>query len=142
MGRFKPLTLDLVEEGRFQEEIDNALAHLQAEMVRYVKLHGVDKSEKQQAKLTVGLVLRFEGPNADDFSIKGTLQQSIPSRPAVITRAVADVTDDGEPALFVRASGSTSDDPRQQVLATEDGRVVDTTTGEVLPEKKAGVKKG
>jgi hypothetical protein len=46
--------------------------------------------------------------------------------------------DTGEPALFVRASGSTTDDPRQAVLATEDGRTVDTATGEVLePEKKA-----
>lgn len=136
MGKFRPLTLNLVEEGRFHDEIDLALAHLQAEMVRYVKQHGVEKSEGAKAQLTVQLSLKFEGPNAEDFSIRGTLKQSIPSRPAVITRAVADVKDDGEPALFVRASGSTADSPLQDVLTTEDGRLVDSDTGEIVSERK------
>lgn len=138
MARFKPLELVLIEEGRFADEINAALARLQAAMVRYVKTHGVEKAAKAKAKLQIGVTLQFEGPNAEDFSVKGELRESVPSRPAVVTRAVADETDTGEPALFVRASGSTKDDPRQGVLATEDGRVVDTATGEVLePTQRA-----
>lgn len=144
MARLEPLDLALIEEGRFAAEINAALARLQAAMVRYVKTHGVEKATKAKAKLQIGVTLQFEGPNAEDFSVKGELRESVPSRPAVVTRALADWTDEGEPALFVRASGSTADDPRQGVLATEDGRVVDTTTGEVLePEqRKKATKKG
>jgi hypothetical protein len=138
MARFKPLELTLIEEGRFLDEINAGLARLQAAMVRYVKTHGVDRAAKAKAKLQIGITLQFEGPNAEDFSVKGEMSERVPSRPAVVTRAVADEMDTGEPALFVRASGSTTDDPRQSVLATEDGRTVDTATGEVLePEKKA-----
>jgi hypothetical protein len=135
MARLEPLDLSLIEEGRFADEINAGLARLQAAMVRYVKAHGVDKAAKAKAKLQIAVTLQFEGPNAEDFSIKGEMRESVPSRPAVVTRALADWTDSGEPALFVRASGSTKDDPRQGVLATEDGRVVDTTTGEVLEPK-------
>jgi hypothetical protein len=137
MARFKPLELVLIEEGRFAEEIDAAMARLQSAMVLYVKRHGVEKAAKAKAKLQIGVTLMFEGPHAEDFSVKGELRESVPSRPAVVTRAVADEMDTGEPALFVRASGSTSDDPHQGVLTTEDGRPVDTATGEVLePEQR------
>lgn len=137
MGKFKPLTLTLVEEGRFVAEIDAALAQIQARMVRYVKEHGCERSAGAKAKITVGMIIAYEGPNPEDFSLKGTLQISVPSRPPVVTRATADMDDSGEPALFVRASGSTADDPRQGVLMTEDGRLVDESTGEVKDERAA-----
>jgi hypothetical protein len=140
MSRFKALTLGLVEEGRFEAEIDVAMAHLQAELIRFVQQHGPEKAKGAKAKLTVGITMQFEGPNKEDFSVKGTLQQSVPSRPAVVTRAMADLDDEGLPVFFVRASGSTADSPTQGVLTTDDGRVVDTATGEVLDNKKSATR--
>lgn len=136
MGKFKQLAFELIEEGRFEKAVNESLERLQAHLVEYVERHGKEKATKAKARLQVSVTLQFDGPNAEDFSIKGELRESVPSRPAVVTRAVADLDDSGIGMLWVRASGSTEDSQNQGILITKDGDVVDQETGEVVKGKK------
>lgn len=139
--RMKPLTLDLIEEGRFEQEVNQVLAKNQADLIEYVRKHGKEAAKGAKAVLQVNVILKFEGPEMENFSVKGELKRQLPARPAVTTLALADAKDDGEPSLFVRAAGSTADDPRQQVLCTEDGRTINPTTGEAEEANKTAAKK-
>lgn len=127
-----PLEIGLIDEGRFEKEINEDMRKLQSILVKYVKQHG-ESSEKAKAKLTVEIQLTVMSPSDMHFNIKATTKMSVPNRPASMTMAMADEGDaETEPALFVRKSGSSKATPAQGALTTQDGRKIDQETGEVL----------
>jgi hypothetical protein len=130
-SKFKPVTLELVDEGRFKKDIDEEIQKATKALIAFKNKYGTEKAAKATAKVSITLTFQFEGRDDSDFSIKGEIKQTVPSKPACVTVAMENETEGGENALFVRASGSTADSPRQAVLATKDGAVVDINTGEV-----------
>lgn len=121
---FCPLSLDLIDEGRFMEQAGKDLAELQAYLSTYCQEHG-DKAKGGRAKLTIEVTLVCEDPEQDLFSIKALVRKTLPSRPPSVTAAIGNENQLGEQCLFVRTSGSTEDNPRQSILCTKDGRAVE-----------------
>lgn len=140
--KFTALELALIDEGRFLAKADEDLRKAQAHLVRYLAEHK-GLAVKAKAELTLKVVLTCEEtePENQMFSVKAISTTKLPNRPATVTLALPGQDDEDEPILFVRRSGSTADTPRQRVLATEDGRAVDTETGEVI-ERRKGAKGG
>jgi hypothetical protein len=143
--KFSPLELALIDEGRFVAKVDEDLRKAQAYLVRYLEEHrGLAK--KSKAKVTFDVILTCEDVGRDPevrpenatFSVTARSKIALPSRPDSITLAMPGEDEDGTPLLEVRRSGSTRDTPRQEVLTTEDGRTVNTETGEVLEKPKTG----
>lgn len=124
-----PLTLDLIEEGRFMEHANEDLSKLMHALTEHVKKYGRDLSIGTKAQLNIKVVLKFEGRDVSDFSVLTTTELKLPGRPAEVTVAVAATEQTGEETLFVRNSGSAHDNPKQARLATDDGRAIDPKTG-------------
>lgn len=142
MPKFRPLQVELIEEGRFLKELNEQLRKIQTEHVNFVRVHGPDKTKGSTSKINASITLKFEGGDAGEmFSIKAEMSKKTPIRPAAVTAAIAGEEQDEVPALFVRACGSGKDDPRQGILATQDGRLVDPATGEVAEKTAKPAKK-
>lgn len=142
--KFRPATLAMVEEGRLLVEVESQFAAMQRRLCEYVQEHG-DRAEGAKAKLILTVEVKAEHVSPDEpgdssYSISTDIRASIPTRPKRASTAIAGEDDDGTPRLFARASGTSEGEPRQLRLATEDGRVVDPETGEVI-EKKKGTKR-
>lgn len=120
---FVPLTLDLIEEGSFAREANGDLLRLQRELLRHVEVYGPE-AKGATAVLTLKIKLKCEDPEQELYTIKTTSNMQTPARPAGVSAAVADFTEDHKPALFVRKSGSDRGDPRQNKLSTADGRTI------------------
>ena len=133
MGQYKkvPLTLGRIDEGRFAVQTDEDLHDLQTALLAYAANYGPE-SRKAKAKLTIEITIAVEDPAEGLCSIKATAKKTTPQRPATVSMATTDEDDDGQPGLFVRPAGSDTSPPRQTKLATDDGRTIDTETGEVL----------
>lgn len=132
-SRFKPLSFDLIEEGRLKEALDQELTRTSKALLDHVRKYGVEATEKSKAEVT--LKIQFGSKSASDgaYSVRGSITSKLPGRPVHETLAIHETEQTGEESLFVRASGSDSAPPRQLKLATEDGRAIDPRTGEVLP---------
>lgn len=133
----------LIEEGRLQESVDEALEETCRKLISHVRKFGPKATAKAKAEISIKLALQFDGTGCagdnvegGDFSIKGAISVKYPGRPANVTRAVHGQEQDGSDVLWVRQSGSDGDSPRQMKLATDDGRVIDPATGEVAPPVK------
>lgn len=137
-SKFKPLTLALVDEGRFLGDINEEIEAGMKALIKFKKKYGKDKALKAKAVIGISLSIVFEGRDENDFSVKGLIKQTVPSKPASVTVAMESEDDAGEATLFVRASGSTADSPKQGVLATKAGDLIDQKTGEVIKEAPAG----
>lgn len=135
MSRYKKITLSLIDEGRFEKEIDDAVQKAAAGLLKYRKRHGKELTRGTKAEVMVKIVIAADKQNDEAFFIKGTIQEKIPSRPPVVNMAIADEEQDGEEELFMRASGGTEDTPRQGVLSTRDGETINVVTGEVIDRK-------
>ena len=131
MGQFKPLTLHLIDQGRFLSDVNVALAALQSHLIEHVRKYGTDKCKGEKAELAIKLTLKHEGRTEDDYSVKASMTEKRPGRPSSVNVAIADEEQDGVPLLWVHGAGGRADDPQQKVLTTDDGRVIDQQTGEV-----------
>ncbi len=129
--RFVPLVLNLIEEGEFVQNANEAFGELQEHMIAYVRKHGKELAKGATGKLTLAVTVKFEGRDKHDFSIKGEIKSALPNRPPVVSAATAGQTQDDRDALFVRRSGSTAQPPRQGAICTQKGEPIDTKTGEV-----------
>lgn len=132
MGKFAPLALELIDEGRYLKDVNLGIDKIVQAMIQYKKDHGKTAATGVKAELHCKLVLCFDGLDDSDFSVKGTTAVKMPGPPARTTRAIENEEQDGQPHLWVRASGGTNDSPRQAVIATHDGRTVNPATGEIL----------
>jgi hypothetical protein len=129
--KFKPLTLEGVEEGTFIDDADQEFAELQKKLIAFVRKHK-DKAEKAAAELCMKLTIKCENPDDHLFSVKSAFSMKLPCRPAAVSAAIADADDEGDDVLFVQSSGSSRGNPRQRKLATQDGRTIDQETGEPI----------
>lgn len=132
MAKHVPLTVELLEEGRFLAETNKKLRELQADMVRYIEEHG-DSSKGAKGVLTLKISIISNGPD-QIIGLKTERKTTMPSEPANMTYAIAEETAKGELALFVRATGSDTDSPKQTKLCTADGQTINPETGELMPE--------
>ena len=128
-----PLKFDLIEEGRFKDSVDTALAKAMSELLQHVRKHGPETTVKSKAELNIKITLCFDGAEETDYSVKAAVSMKIPGPPVHVTKAIHEVEQTGEETLFVRASGSSDDSPRQMRLATDDGRGIDPKTGKPFP---------
>lgn len=149
---FRPVTLEMVEEGRLLHDLEEQFRDLQAQLVGYVRQHG-EISKGAKAKLALAVTLRVDhvpGDQCQDdatYSITSDIRATLPVRPKRASIAMSAEDDYGQQRLFCRASGTTGGEhPRQRRLTTEDGDAVDPETGEVISGKRsrgrAGRKEG
>jgi hypothetical protein len=131
MRKMVPLQLELIEQGRFLEALNEQILQIQRELVQYVKKWSPEKCKGVKGNLKIDICMKFEGREESDWSIRGDIKKQVPVRPPSVSVALADNEQDGEPALFVLASGSSKSSPLQGVICTEDGRMVDPETGKV-----------
>lgn len=128
-----PLSFDLIEEGRFKQSVNDALAKTMRELLAHVQKYGAEVTAKSKGELNIKIVLQFDGAEETDYSVKASISTKIPGPPVHTTKAIHEIEQTGEDMLFVRASGSSSETPRQRRLCTEDGRPIDPTKGEAPP---------
>jgi hypothetical protein len=131
--KYLPIALGLIDEGRLVANANADLTDMQARLLRYVETYG-EEAAKAKAKLTIEIILCVENPKEETVSIKAVTKVALPGRPATATMAFANTKDDGTVSLFVRSSGSDDVTPRQGKLCTDDGRMIDAATGELLDD--------
>lgn len=131
-SQFVPLTAGLIDEGQFIQDLDDELRDVQEAISKYRRVHST-KSKSAKAKLTIEIELGVEGDGEEDvFSVKTSMKTTLPKKPASVSIAMGGQDDDGRMALFVRRAGSDDHHPKQLKLATQDGKIIDQDTGEVL----------
>jgi hypothetical protein len=122
-----PLTLDLIEEGRFLRDLEAELARLQAELIMYRQTFCAEAGgAKGTLVATITIVSDKEDEHA--FAIRTGMKRVMPLRPSQMTIALDDahpVT--GAPVLVVRDSGSDLLDPRQGKMFTDEGKPTEPT---------------
>lgn len=132
--KFLPLSLALINEGQFLEDIDDDLRELQRKLANFQRTYGIE-SLKAVAKLKIEISLKVENDESDGaFSITTSVATIEPKRPKTLSLAIGGVDEDNNMALFVRASGSDENHPKQLKLATKNGQVINQETGEILDE--------
>ena len=126
MQDFKVIEIGLIQEGKFLEDANKDLRDVIRRLMAHVREHGVEATKGAKATLTIDITAIFGGVDESDYTIRTTLKQKLPGRPAHATKAVGEYRG-GEQDLYVRSSGSTADeDARQLRFATKDGRPVDS----------------
>lgn len=133
---FKPLTFDLIEEGRLKESLDEEIARASRALLLHVKKYGEESTAKSKAEVTLKITFAPQSASDGAYSVRGAISSKLPGRPIHETLAIHETEQTGEESLFVRSSGSDNTTPRQMKLATEDGRGIDPRTGEILPPAK------
>lgn len=133
-AKFVPLTLNLIEEGQFLEDLEEQLAEGQRKLIQFVEREGA-KAKKSKAVLKIEIALSADDPENSAYTIKTAIKSTWPGRLNQVSLAVQEFTDDSQPALFVRSSGSDEDSPRQGKLFTrhdlaDDRRTLPPGTGE------------
>ncbi len=127
-GKAKPrkqltaLTVQLIDEGRFLEGLNDELIELMRELSSHCNKYGVE-AKNAKAKLDISIVLVANPDDELAFLVTGQSKKVPPAVPAVTTTTIQDGR-----VLGVRPSGSTSDSPEQQVFCGKDGRPVDQKT--------------
>ena len=125
---FEPLTLDLIEEGRFLADAQAAFRRMQTDLIGHRKAHG-DAAGGDKATLRIEVTLACDPEVADAYTIRAQTRVAMPPNPACVNRAMAAEDFDATPSLFVARSGATAAPPQQGRLATQDGRTVDAASG-------------
>jgi hypothetical protein len=121
--KFKPLTLDGLEEGEFVSDANTEFAKLQKQLVAFCRAFR-DKAEKAAAVLTLKLTVKCEEPDSGLFSVKSSMCSKLPTRPDGVSVALVAEDSDGEECLFARESGADEGNPRQTKLATKRGETL------------------
>ena len=127
---FAALTLDLIDEGRLAAQLEEKIREAQVAIIDHLDRYE-GKAEKAKAKVGLEVEMVCVDPEERTFAVLGQVKIALPKPPQSATLALADRDEEHLPVLLVRKSGSTHDNPRQGVLATKDGRTVDSETGEV-----------
>lgn len=108
--------------------MDDELATLQDIAVKFRRQFG-QNADACKAKLTIEIALVANDTTDPSFRIITAIKQTHPKRPPSISMAMGSADDN---SLYVLASGSSKTGPKQLKLTTEDGRIIDQETGEVL----------
>ena len=135
--KFTNLTIPLIDEGRFEKQVEADFLKLQQAMVEYAKKHG-KLAFKSKGELTIKIQVHCDSPDDFAFSIRAFARTTVPGSPQSFSVAMGEIGADDQPTLFVRTSGSSVSPPQQGILSTQDGRavidgrIVDTKTGQDL----------
>ena len=129
-----PLEIDLIDEGRFTENINKELRNIQEQLVKHAKAYG-HKAAKAKASLKAEIVLICLDPEQDAYGCFAQIKTALPAAPPVASMLMAGETQTGESCLLCKKSGSSKDHPNQLKLCTDDGRKIDQDTGEVLAQE-------
>jgi len=112
--------LDLIEEGVFMADANNALQKITHGLSDFVAKHGHD-AKGAKAELTLKIKLVCKDPDSEIFAIESKIDQKVPGRPTAVTSAMAEISpESGRNTLFVRNTGSNADNPRQGRLPMGD----------------------
>lgn len=133
MSQYKPLSLELIEEGDYLKAINAALLEAQKQLIEVKRTYGAEACAGMVAKITATVKLKVEDMGDRTFSIAGEIGKSVPFRPKMLTVGIEDDTNGSGPALYVRSSGSSHIDPRQGVLfpaGQENGVLTEEPTNE------------
>jgi len=130
VGNFKVMTLELISQGNFITSANQDLAKLQREMIAFRKKYG-DAAKKAKGTLTLSITIQADKDEMV-YPVTANCKITMPTKPPMVSIAMANETGEGEVDLFVRNSGSSTAHPNQAVLTTADGREVDQETGEVI----------
>ncbi len=122
-----PLTSKLIDEGEFQEELEECLKQAQIALAEHRERFG-DEAHKASTELVAKVKFTIQNAAEGMVSIKWGVDVKRPKRPEGASVAIESFDDSGQPALFVKAGGS-DNDPRQSKFATRDGRLVDNEAG-------------
>lgn len=138
----KPVRLELLEEGRLVDGLNEDLARATKALIDHVQEYGVEATTKSKAKITLEITLAPVNAADGTFAYSAKVKTSLPGRPAYATTAILDrdALDGNKQTLFVRASGGDDGDPRQMRLSTDDGRAIDPATQEPRNKREGGAK--
>jgi len=115
----KPLTVDLIEQGRFRARIESAVRTVAQHLATYIERHG---QAAVGARYGLAFKLTFHvGDRGRVDVVSHRVIHTEPGEPGETTIARACMYGEGQYDLFVPVSGSSAD-PDQAKLFTEDGR--------------------
>lgn len=134
-NKLVPLQAELIDEGRFLVDINEALKTAMKTLIAYKQRYGKDVAVGAKAVVAPKIMLCFDGRDESDFSVKGEVKMTIPGMPPRLTVAIESDDPDEQPTLLVREQGSAHDNPRQAVIAFKATEKVDPETGEIKPNK-------
>ena len=126
---YTPLKVSGMKDGTFLADLEEKFREVQEALCRYVDRFGDKNSAGAKASLTVKITLAVEKTGTP--SIKVAITKSLPSEPMYVAGAMFG-SDDHGPCLKVQKAGAYQGPPQQRRLCTEDGRRIDTTTGEIM----------
>ena len=130
-SQFVPLEAELIDEGRFMDNLNTAIRSAQGELRAHARKWG-EKAKKAKAKVNIEIMFICLEPDTDSFGVSASIKRTIPAVPPTATVLIGGEDQTGADALFCRKSGSTEDHPAQSKLATKDGRTINIATGEIL----------
>jgi hypothetical protein len=122
-----PLKIANIDDQKFLPAVEEKFREVQEKLTRYAQTHR-DKAIGGKALLTVKVTLLIE--KTGDPSIRAEIETKLPADPPALTFAEFSADEHG-PCIKVQRAGSFVD-PRQSRLFTEDGRLIDQSTGEIL----------
>jgi hypothetical protein len=123
-----PLKIANIDDQKFLPAVEEKFREVQEKLTRYAQTHR-DRAIGGKALLTVKVTLLIE--KTGDPSIRAEIETKLPSDPPALTFAEFSADEHG-PCIKVQRAGSFVDPPRQTRLFTEDGRLIDQSTGEIL----------
>lgn len=123
-----PLKVANIDDQKFLPAVEEKFREVQERLTRYAQTHH-DRAIGGKAVLTVKVTLLIE--KTGDPSIRAEIETKLPSDPPALTFAEFSADEHG-PCIKVQRAGSFVDPPRQSRLFTEDGRLIDQSTGEIL----------
>ena len=118
----KPLSLDLIEQGRYQQRLDRSVRNAARYLARYIEHFG---QAAVGASYTLGFKVKLVVGDHGKVNIRtGRIIHTEPGEPGEETVAKALMYGEGQYDLFVPVAGSDRD-PEQSKLFTDDGRAID-----------------
>ena len=115
----KPLSLDLIEQGRHMEEWKETIARGAEFLAGFIDQHG-QAAAGAKVTLHATIILRVR-PDGRRIEIRTAVRKCYPGRPSEITEGYAALLTDQHFAIVVPESGSDRD-PHQAKLFSDDGR--------------------
>lgn len=123
-----PLKIANIDDQKFLPAVEEKFREVQEKLTRYVQTHQT-KAIGAKAVLTVKVTLAVE--KTCDPSVRAEVETKMPADPPALTFAEFG-SDEHGPCIKVQRAGSFSDTPRQKRMFTDDGRMIDPNTGEIL----------
>lgn len=128
--------LSLINQGRLLARFNQAVLKAQEQYTAHVKKWGSD-AKGAKATITMKLTMVCTSGESGETEIRAKVTLVPPDDPEMTSVATVD-KERPEALLFVRPDGSSEDPPCQMVMATYDGRTVDTQTGEIVDDEESG----